>query len=197
MESPEQALTPREALRFRELGERRRPSFLAARLALKELASTVGSVEAGADPRTLETIHSDGPLPRLPFGTHQEQDRLHCSVAHDRRFAVAVAARHPVGVDVEATAPRLERVSRLLVNPREMPLLSSEPSRRLLDLARLWTLKEAACKALGLPLLRGLGEVILTRPGKRRSRFMVGDLELLAHHDSIDDHVFSLVCLHD
>ncbi|MBM4356067.1 MAG: hypothetical protein FJ109_20135, partial [Deltaproteobacteria bacterium] len=91
-------LTPGELELASGLGERRRPSFVAARTALKRLARRLA--QPPADDTTLRTIAADGMRPICPAGT----EAPYCSVAHDRRFVVAVAAGGPVGVDVEPVA---------------------------------------------------------------------------------------------
>lgn len=192
---PEEIFTLRERARFARLGPRRRPSFLGARLALKNLARSLDRVGPDTDLRQLETLHPDGVLPALPGA--QGDPPLRCSVAHDSRFAVAVAAPLRVGVDVEHIAARVERVARVFVNAREADLLARSGPRRRADLTKLWTIKEAVTKALGLPLTQAFEVVRLTELGTRESRFSLDERIHRAHHAQVADHIFTLVQLPD
>jgi phosphopantetheine--protein transferase-like protein len=189
---PEALLTRREQARLARLGSRRRPSFLAARLALKRLAVTLGRVPSDASFPELQTVAPDGVRPHLPGVP--DGAPMCCSVAHDDRFAVAVASAHPVGVDVERISPRLERVERMFVRPPEAARLPAAPAQRRTALARLWTLKEAVAKALGIPLLEAFDAVKLRALDTHRSRFSLRQAEHVARHAAIADHVFTLVC---
>lgn len=72
----------------------------------------------------------------------------HVSLAHSGPHAVAVAAAHPVGVDLEQIAPRDAGVDRFLLHPNETELLDALPLDRDRGLILIWTLKEATLKGL-------------------------------------------------
>ncbi len=86
----------------------------------------------------------------------------HWSVAHTRRYAVGVVSRHPVGVDIEALAPRRETLWEALADGSEWTLLGG---RSWPGFFRLWTAKEAVVKSAGLGL-GVLGECRLAHGGK-------------------------------
>jgi len=187
---PRAILTPRERSRLAQLGDRRRPSFLAARVALKRLAVTVGRAQPQTDLRELETIARDRVHPALP-GTQNAP--LHCSAAHDSRYAIAVADPHPIGVDVELTSERVERVARVFISPSEAALLSQTACSHRAGLTKIWTVKEAVTKALGLPLSEAFVAVQMTALGEHESRFSLANGDHIAYHDAISDHIFTLV----
>lgn len=61
------------------------------------------------------------------------------SVSHSRSLAALAVSDRPVGIDIEAPSPKLERVAERFLSPEE---LASIP-----NLLRAWTAKEAAFKA--------------------------------------------------
>lgn len=128
-----------------------------ARRALEHSARLIGA-PPGPWPATAERV----PLPR---------DGFHWSISHKSRFAAAVVAREPVGIDIEELAPRGRDLSPALASDDEWHILhqsrdrkgagQNEPNRgRIREGAEgnpyaidwasffaLWTAKEAALKA--------------------------------------------------
>ncbi len=194
---PSAILTPSERSRLEQLGHRRRPSFLAARVALKRLAVAVGRAQPQTDFRKLHTIAPDHIRPSLPGDDGDDGDDgdqlLHCSVAHDARYAVAVADTHPIGVDVEVASDRVKRVERAFVSPSEAALLPPTDRERRVGLTKIWTVKEAVTKAMGIPLAEAFVAVQITELGDDKSRFSLGGRVHTAYHDHLSDHVFTLV----
>jgi phosphopantetheinyl transferase len=188
---PKTILTPTERSRLAQLGHRRRPSFLAARVALKRLAVQVGRAQSQTDPRELHSIARDRIRPKLPGDDGGQL--LHCSVAHDKRYAVAVADPHPIGVDVELPSERVERVARVFVSQSEAALLSPATASHRADLTKIWTIKEAVTKGTGLPLAESFVAVQITGLGKGESRFRLADRDHTAYHDTLGEHIFTLV----
>ena len=96
----EHLFTPREAARAMRMGPRRRKGFTAARVALKRLARQLDLVKENRPDRTIETLGPDDVRPCLA------ESGIYCSVSHSGRLVVAVAHRHPIGVDLEMVSEK-------------------------------------------------------------------------------------------
>jgi 4'-phosphopantetheinyl transferase len=129
-----------------------RPANLAERSALRRgVARAVLARQLGLDMAALAIEHETAGRPVLagPAGTG-----LHLSLA-TRGGVVAVAlGTRPLGVDVEAVAPRAEPPLALLHPDERRPLQRLAADARPLAFARLWSAKEAYVKALGTGFLR-------------------------------------------
>ena len=81
----------------------------------------------------------------------------HCSVSHGGGWVFAAHSPVPIGIDVEAATPRLQKARRRFVGPADQPVLDFFGDN-LDTLCRLWTAKEAAFKVFGsgLDFLTGL-----------------------------------------
>lgn len=92
------------------------------------------------------------------------------SLSHSGGFAALVTgpARMRMGVDLERVAKRdVARLAGFAFDAREVSALEHQPARdQLRNFYLLWTLKEAAAKALGLGLWRALRECVFV-PGAR------------------------------
>ena len=159
----ESLFTPREALQAQGSGPRRRRSYRAARVALKQLARQLGLVEEDRPDSAIETLGPDPAKPCLPGSG------LYCSVSHTDRFVAAVGHVRPVGVDLECVSAKMVRVRQLFMSPREQDLLSRSGLSPERVAARVWTIKEAAAKALGLDLETAIREVEVIRVGEAES----------------------------
>ena len=109
----EHLFTPREAAKAMRMGPRRRKGFTAARVALKRLARQLNLVEKDRPDRAIETLGPDGVRPCL------SESGIYCSVSHSARLVVAVAHRHPIGVDLEMVSEKVIRTKHLFMSPRE------------------------------------------------------------------------------
>ncbi len=156
---PGGALSPAEALRYAAFRmEKRRSEWLAGRLAAKRLLAA-----GGEDPASLE-IGMDR------YGRPCCGDRL-VSISHSNGWALA--AWQPgsafLGADLEKVEPRHPAWYRDYFSPAELP--APDPSAA----TRLWALKEAMMKALGLGLMadpldiRAEGEIRLS--GRALARY--------------------------
>lgn len=82
----------------------------------------------------------------------------HFNLSHSGKLALIAVSRHPVGVDLEALDKpgiNVDELAEWVCHPNEKAALARLPTaeRRML-FYRLWTQKEAYCKALGIGLLR-------------------------------------------
>ncbi len=156
----EHLLTPREAAKAIRMGRRRRRGFTASRVALKRLCRQLGLVEKERPDRAIETLCPDGVRPCL------SESGIYCSVSHSGRLVVAVAHRHPVGVDIEMVSQKVTRMKHLFMSPRERDLVSLSSLGLERAATRAWTTKEAAAKALGLHLFQAIREVEVVSVGE-------------------------------
>ena len=112
-----------------------------------------------------------GPWPQTPARVPIPRDGFHWSITHKPRFAAAVIAREPVGIDIESLTPRTRDLSSAVASPEEWALIGkvqsskfkvqkqnqgpegrtptmSSPSWR--TFFEVWTAKEAVLKANSL-----------------------------------------------
>jgi phosphopantetheinyl transferase len=142
----ERALLPRlatqEQARYRAFGaEARQRSWLAGReLLCAAVARVAGEVDAAA---LLTQDHG---------GVGYAEGGLHLNLSHSGDWLAAACATSPVGVDIERVRPRAVtgQAARVFC-AGEAKALERDPDP-LTGFYRLWTLKEAACKAAGLTM---------------------------------------------
>ena len=105
----------------------------------------------------------------------------HCSLSHGGGWVVAARSGHPVGVDVERAAERMQRVRRRFVGPADQSVLDAFGDN-LDTLCRLWTAKEAVYKVFGtaVDFLRGIEWQHVNAEGAR--------LIALQHRAQVDLH---------
>jgi len=185
------SLSPGERERFEKMGKRRQKSFLAGRLALKTLSRKIAGGEPVTPASAIHTIMPDGVRPCCP-SAGQKAARL-CSLSHDARFALAVAADEPIGVDVERVSDRVLRARRLYMGKDELALTGASPLGSLEASLRVWSIKEGASKALNRPLAQSWRTVQIEEVGRNRSTLTVDGVPYAAFHAAVDDHVFTLV----
>ena len=145
-------LTPAELARVREFPvDKRRLDWLAGRVALKGLLRDLLRIRHGVTlPWDAVTIVSEQTAPRAlpgPGGDPRVAAFLKehvFSIAHAGGLAVATAAPHPIGIDVEPLGPLAAGVADKFLTAAER---AGVPASEWLA---LWTAKEAAAKALGL-----------------------------------------------
>ena len=151
----ERRLLPRlaaaEQARYRSFSaELRRQTWLAGR---ELLLATLEHSRGTADPALLLTAEHGG--------VHYAGGDLHLNLSHSGEWLAAAAADLPVGIDIERLRPRAVAAQAARVFcPEEAERLAREADPLPL-FYRLWTLKEAACKAAGLTIWDALHRVCL------------------------------------
>ena len=187
----DRALTPVEAARFAKMGKRRQRGFLTGRLALKALARKLANDDRLTPAQNIHTIMEDRIRPFCPDLT--EGTPAFCSLSHDRRFAVAVGSDEKIGVDVEILSERAFKARHLYMNEEERTLSDASPLGRLPAAIRVWSIKEGVTKAVNMPIGESWKQVHVTDIGLHESRLTVDNQNFLAFHDTVHDHVFTLV----
>jgi phosphopantetheinyl transferase len=183
--------TPREAAKAMEMGPRRRKGFTAARVALKRLVRQLDLVEKDRPDRTIETLGPDGVRPCL------SESGIYCSVSHSARLVVAVAHRHPIGVDLEMVSEKPIRTKHLFMSPRERDLILLSGLGPQRAATRAWTIKEAAAKALDLHLFQAIREVEAVNVGEKEGVMRYHEKTYPAMHAEGNGHVITLITCDD
>jgi phosphopantetheinyl transferase len=184
------AFAGEEITPFRSMGAPRKKSYAAARIACKLLTRKLGGdYTTPAD--GIITVSNDRRAPQCPVAGPGAS--YHCAVSHDDRFCVAVAGRSRIGVDVERISGRVLRVRRRFMSDEEKSLASDFPLGEAEGSVRVWTVKEAAAKALAVSLPEAWRRVVVTAIGPAESLVRVGDLHVVARHETLEGHVFSLL----
>jgi len=185
------ALSERETRRLEPMTEQRAGAYLSARLALKRLSRMLGGSDDRRDARQIESVDEDDRRPMCP---RPDGSRAFCSVAHDRRFTLAVAAEKPVGVDVEPLADKPLTATHLYLQPEEQTRIKKSglaPARAALQ---AWSAKEAAAKALGIDLAEAWERVRVSRLSEKETRLEIGDCRsLTVIHATVEGHLFTLL----
>ena len=186
----QKAYTARERGRDLEMGAKRSRSFAGARLALKALARQIAQ-DLTSPGDVLQTVSDDRIHPLLPL---PEGDAIRfCAAAHDDRFAVAVGADHPIGVDVEKISDRVLTARRIYLNSAEQELVDDSPMGAVQAALRCWTVKEAAAKALDIPLAKAFSRVQLESLGPVSCLANLDGRHTEARCIQVGEHLFTLV----
>lgn len=183
----ENLFTPHEAERAMRMGPRRRRGFTAARVALKRLVRQLNLAEKDRPDRTIETLGPDGVRPCL------SESGMYCSVSHSARLVVAVAHRHPIGVDLEVVSEKVIRTKHLFMSPKERDLISLSGLGPERAATRVWTTKEAAAKAFGLHLFQAIREVEVVRVGEEEGVMRYQEKTYPVRHGEENGYVISLI----
>jgi phosphopantetheinyl transferase len=184
-------LTQQENQRFQPMGQRRKRSYLGARMALKRLSRKLNNGMPHVPSQAIHTHEADGARPRCvsPAGGAGR----YCSASHNRRFAVAVAAAAPVGIDVETVSDRAARCSPIFMSENEQRLLKQSSLGRQPTAVRIWSVKEAVAKATKIPLAEVWHRTEITAVEAGLSRLTLdGRQPCEAVHAAVEDAVFTL-----
>lgn len=189
----EKILAPREKERIQHMGPKRKPSYLAARLACKRISRMLSGNDAHTPATEITTVSADYTHPRCP--PTDRSPAPECSVSHDDRFAIAVSAETPVGVDVEKVSPRVLKSQNLYMDATERALVQSSSLGEIQTALRIWSAKEAVAKALDISLADSWQRVQILEIGRNESLAQIDLKEnFFVFHDEVDNHVFSVAC---
>jgi phosphopantetheinyl transferase len=139
---PEVPLGPREKALLGEMPwPHRRSEWLHGRQVAKELLEQAFALE----PHRTEVLPAASEAPEVHVDGVRRTDLI-INISHTRRYAVAAAARFPVGVDVcdDEDGLRLPRIARRVMSPGEAEDCGAFTSTQ--TQAAVWAIKEAVLK---------------------------------------------------
>lgn len=186
-----QCLGEIETRRTSTMGAKRLTDYLASRLACKRLSRKLSENDQSTPAREILTLAEDRIRPFCPVTSGRA---FNCSVSHDRRFAVAVASEHPVGIDVEPLDEKALRSMDIYTNNEEQKAIMASELGPIDAAVRVWTTKEAIAKMLNIHLVDAWARANLLTIGDERSIVRIKDgPTITVVHESVEDHVFTLV----
>ncbi|MFZ1986943.1 MAG: 4'-phosphopantetheinyl transferase superfamily protein, partial [Desulfatitalea sp.] len=184
----DRCLSARELLPTDRMGAKRRTDFLSSRLACKRLYRRLSGHDDQTPARDIGTLAADGIRPAVGGAPY------HCSVAHDRRFTVAVAGRDPIGVDVERLDGRVLKSLRIFMDAGEQETVRVSALGAVGAAVRVWTIKEAVAKMLNIHLADSWARTRVVAIGAEQSQIRIGDgPTAVAVHQQVGDHLITLV----
>lgn len=188
----EKALAAEELNRLEKMGTERKKSYLAARLACKRLSRRLSGNDMHTPAEDILTVSPDGVRPCCPLT--DGSDVLSCAASHDSRFAVAVASKNRIGIDVEEIAERVLKSKALYIRDDEKAVVDTCGLEEIEAALRIWTIKEAAAKALNTALTDSWNRVCVEFVGTDESRIKIDnkDVYQVLHH-TIDDHLVTII----
>ncbi len=143
-----------ELREYESLSPRRKRSWLNGRIAAKDAVRHYLWRKHGHRalfPKELLISNAPNGQPCVrPHITAPYIQPLHISISHKGRWAAAIAASHPVGIDIETIEPRPDSFLALAFAAGELELLPSEDRDEWI--ARAWAAKEAVGKLGGTGL---------------------------------------------
>lgn len=188
----EKALSGIELKRFRKMGGKRRLSYVAARLACKRLARKLSDNDVDTPATAINTVRPDLVRPCCPLTDGSEL--FLCAASHDSRFAVAVASRQRVGVDVEMASERVLKCPDLYMRKEEKALVEGSYLGKIESSLRVWSIKEAVCKALSTDLADSWKRVRVTDIGRDESHARIDNKDgYVVFHGAVDQHLFTII----
>lgn len=187
----EKALSGHEMGRFKKMGEKRKKSYLAARLCCKGISRRLSGDDRKTPAHSITTILPEGIRPSCPL--KEGRGQVSCSVSHDSRFAIAVASDGRVGVDVEEISEKALRSRELYMNEEETSLVKDSPLGEIEASIRIWTIKEAVSKALDIKLADSWERVSVKDVGMNKSNMEIDNEGHTAFHDRVDNHLFTII----
>jgi phosphopantetheinyl transferase len=185
------ALSDFELDRYGRLGDKRKKSYLGSRLCCKSLSRQLTGNDRDTPASSITTISPDQIRPRSPLT--DGRDVFSCSASHDSRFAIAVASETRVGVDVEEITEKVLKSRRLYMGEWEEILAKESSLGQIEASVRIWSIKEAMSKALGINLAESWEKVEIKGIGKNRSLALMEKREYAAVHDIVGNHLFTMV----
>ncbi len=101
-----------------------------------------------------------------------------------------------MGIDVEQITAKALKNRRLFTDKSEAALTRCFSEGEAAAALRVWSAKEAAAKALDIPLAQAWDRVKATALGLNKSQLQVAGLGTCSViHDTVDDHLFTLLTL--
>lgn len=186
-----EALSRDEREHSQRMGAKRLRSYLGARLTLKYLSRKLSGGDQVTPAADIHTVMADGIRPCCPVLGNKRP--VNCSVSHDRRFAVAVAGDEEIGVDVEMVSDRILKVRHAYMGREEITLTNASSLGVAQASVRVWSIKEGVSKATDRSLAESWKHVFVDEIGRNESHLTVHGIRYVAFHDTVDDHVFTLV----
>ena len=184
------ALSDSELDRYGRLGDKRKKSYLGSRLCCKILSRKLSGNDRDTPASSITTISPDQIRPRSPLT--DGRDLFSCSVSHDSRFAVAVASETRVGVDVEEISEKALKSRSLYMGEREETLARESSLGEIEASVRIWSIKEAMAKALGINLAQSWEKVEVKGVEQNKSLAFMEKKEYTAVHDTVGNHLFTV-----
>ena len=185
-------LSNTETDRLGRMGEKRKNSYLGARLCCKTLSRQLSGDDKKTPAHSITTISADMIRPCCP--TTDGEDRFSCSVSHDSRFVFAVASHGRVGIDVEAISKRALKSRRRYMSERETILLEEDlPIGEIEASVMVWSIKEAVVKAFGINLADSWERVVVKEIGREKSILYFDGKRYAAFHAKVDKHMFTII----
>lgn len=160
----------------------RSPQQVARQREFARLALGCCAKRCGAPVNGWEKDDSEAPLPNAGF---------YWSVSHKRRWATAVIAQHPVGIDIEHVAPRPRKLHDALAESKEWAMIGD---RSWPAFFRLWTAKEAVLKATGVGIAGLLRCRLIEVGDERHMRLEYEGKPWPIEHFYHADHVVAVTC---
>ena len=186
-----EALSDGEKKRLGAMTAKRAKGYLSARLALKRLSRQLSGNDDRRKPWEIETVAQDGQRPQCPLADGR---LLPCSVTHDRRFTLAVAADVSVGVDAEPLAEKPLAAANVFMDNEEQAVVRQAKLDDVNAALRAWSAKESAAKALGIDLAAAWERTRLIAISETESLLeLEGIRRLKAVHASVQGHLFTLL----
>jgi phosphopantetheinyl transferase len=97
----------------------------------------------------IRRLRNESKLPSPIFYTDTRKPFLdvalntYISISHSKNYCALGVSSSEIGIDIEEMSPRIERIASRFVNSEEMRFINEE---KILDLTKLWTMKEAMFK---------------------------------------------------
>jgi phosphopantetheinyl transferase len=180
--------TDGERQRTAKMSPKRFTDYASSRLACKRLFRRLRGDDERTPAAAIHTLADDGTRPTAATAD------FYCSVAHDRRFTLALASRSPIGVDVEHVAGRILKSLSIFADEAEQALVAASLLSPLAAAARIWTIKEAAAKMLNIHLAEAWVRVRVLAIGPDESRVTVETGAAVAvRHVELEDHLITVM----
>lgn len=154
---------------------KRRAEWLAGRIAAKGALRIL--LEPEPPPaRSILIDTAQDKAPRVTLEGATDGNSLHVSIAHSNEWAVALATQQPgFGIDVEQISDRIEGILETFTTAEELERARRWSGKDTLSaLTALWTVKEAARKAVG-PQTCPMQELVLEQ-GRQEGQYLICSL---------------------